>query len=46
VRRWWTAYYKSTAIKERLNPQLRRSFMPEKYWSFLTEMQDVNDPEK
>ncbi|WP_182188175.1 TIGR03915 family putative DNA repair protein [Pectinatus frisingensis] len=37
-RQMWCQYYRSIAIKERENPRLRRSFMPEKYWPYLTEM--------
>ena len=41
-RRLWRAYYRHMAIPERVNPDLRRSFMPEKYWVHLTEMQKEN----
>ncbi len=37
-RRLWCEYYRHIAIKERLNPDLRRSFMPKKYWSCITEI--------
>lgn len=37
-RRLWKGYYQHMAIRERYNPALRRSFMPEKYWECLTEM--------
>lgn len=38
-RKLWQGYYQHMAIQERYNPALRRSFMPEKYWECLTEMQ-------
>jgi probable DNA metabolism protein len=34
----WTSYTKSIAIKERRNLRLQMSFMPKKYWGFITEM--------
>jgi len=34
----WKSYTKSVAIKERRNLRLQMSFMPKKYWKFLTEM--------
>ncbi|WP_196594085.1 TIGR03915 family putative DNA repair protein [Pectinatus sottacetonis] len=34
----WYRYYCHIAIKERTNPALQRSFMPKKYWPYLTEM--------
>ena len=37
-RRIWRRYYRHISIEERSNPDLRRSFMPEKYWPYLTEM--------
>lgn len=36
----WKEYYRHIAITERYNPGLRRSFMPEKYWAFLPEMEE------
>ncbi|WDV46712.1 TIGR03915 family putative DNA repair protein [Clostridiaceae bacterium M8S5] len=33
----WKRYFKSTAIKGRLNPKLQMNFMPKKYWSNLIE---------
>lgn len=35
----WQNYYATIAIKERTNHDLRRSFMPKKYWKYLIEMQ-------
>lgn len=34
----WKTFYKHIAIKERYNPNLRRNFMPKKYWKYLIEM--------
>ncbi|WP_066500456.1 TIGR03915 family putative DNA repair protein [Abyssisolibacter fermentans] len=33
----WKQYFKSTAIKGRLNPKLQMNYMPKKYWSNLIE---------
>lgn len=33
----WQTYFKSIAIKERLNPRLHRQHIPVRYWKFLTE---------
>lgn len=33
----WRGYFKSIAIKERINPRCQRNFMPHKYWQFLVE---------
>lgn len=38
-RRMWKAFYDTIAIRERENPKLRRSNMPKRYWSQLTEFQ-------
>lgn len=35
----WRHFYKCIAIDARYNPELRRSFMPKRLWSNLTEMQ-------
>lgn len=35
----WKAYFKSIAIKERLNPRLHRQNMPVRYWKYLIEKQ-------
>lgn len=37
-RRRWRTYYRHIAVEERINPALRRSFMPEKYWKHLPEI--------
>ncbi len=34
----WRAYFKYTAIIERLNPRKQRQDMPVRYWKYLTEM--------
>lgn len=33
----WKSYFKSIAIKERINPKLHRQNMPARYWKHLTE---------
>ena len=38
-RRLWKAFYDTVAIKERINPALRRNHMPKKYWRNMVEMQ-------
>jgi len=35
----WQTFFERIAIPERVNPRLQKSFMPMKYWEFLTEMQ-------
>ncbi|MBQ8521945.1 MAG: TIGR03915 family putative DNA repair protein [Bacteroides sp.] len=35
----WKTYFKSTCIKERLNPRKHRQDMPVRYWKYLTEKQ-------
>lgn len=35
----WKEYFRSTTIKERINPKLQRRHMPQRYWKYLTEMQ-------
>ncbi|MFV0470659.1 MAG: TIGR03915 family putative DNA repair protein [Paludibacteraceae bacterium] len=37
--RLWKDYFKTMAIKERINPKLQRQNMPVRYWKYLTEMQ-------
>lgn len=34
----WKRFYDTIAIRERINPGLRRQHMPEKYWRNITEM--------
>lgn len=34
----WRTFFRAIAIKERQNPKLQRQFMPQRYWSYLTEM--------
>lgn len=38
-RRMWKTFYDTIAIKERINPALRRNHMPKKYWKNMLEMQ-------
>jgi probable DNA metabolism protein len=33
----WRQYFRSTAIKERINLRLQRQFMPKRFWKYLTE---------
>lgn len=33
----WKQYFKSIAIKERINPRLQRHYMPRRYWDYLIE---------
>jgi len=35
----WKGYFKSMAIKERINPKLHRQHMPKRFWKYLTEKQ-------
>lgn len=37
--RMWKNYFKTMAIKQRINPKLQRQHMPVRYWKYLTEMQ-------
>lgn len=39
IQHLWRTFYHSVAIKERINPALRRQLMPKKYWEHMTEMQ-------
>lgn len=34
----WQTFFKHISIVERQNPKLQRQFMPQRYWSFLVEM--------
>ena len=40
----WKEYFKTIAIKERLNPQLQRRFLPQRYWKYLVEMEEESAP--
>jgi probable DNA metabolism protein len=33
----WKTYFRSIAIKERINPRLQKQHMPVRYWKYLTE---------
>ncbi len=35
--RLWRSYFKAISIKERENPKVQRTFMPQRYWTYLTE---------
>ncbi|MDR1756544.1 MAG: TIGR03915 family putative DNA repair protein [Culturomica sp.] len=35
----WKSYFKSLAIRERLNPKLHRQHLPARFWKYLTEKQ-------
>ena len=35
----WKDYFKTMAIKQRINLKLQRQHMPVRYWKYLTEMQ-------
>jgi probable DNA metabolism protein len=35
----WKGYFKSIAIRERINPRLQRRNMPARFWRYLTEKQ-------
>ncbi len=37
----WRTFYRSVAIDARYNPELRRQFMPKRFWKNLTEMQEA-----
>ena len=43
--RLWREFYRAVAIRERVNPTLRRQHMPKKYWSEILEMQPELRPE-
>ena len=36
----WRTFYKSASIDARYHPELRRQFMPERFWKNLTELQE------
>lgn len=38
----WQQYYRSIAIKERRNEELRRQYMPKKYWPHIGELRNLN----
>ena len=44
-RAMWRKYYQTIAIEGRINPALRRSHMPKRYWGLLTELQPEPDPQ-
>lgn len=36
----WKRFYDTVAVEARYNPELRRQFMPKRFWKNLTEMQE------
>lgn len=36
----WRRFYETASIEARLNPELRRSFMPKRLWKHITELAD------
>ncbi len=40
----WTTYFHAIAIKERINPKLHRQMMPARFWKYMTEKRNDNDP--
>lgn len=41
----WRRFYDTIAIEGRLNPKLRQTHMPKRYWEHLTEFQSDDGPE-
>lgn len=35
----WRAFYRAAAIEPRYNPELRQSFLPQRFWKNITELQ-------
>lgn len=33
----WKSYYRTVAIKERINPRLQKRLMPKRYWKYIVE---------
>lgn len=40
MQRAWRIFYRTVAVESRYNPELRRHFMPKRFWKNLTEMQE------
>lgn len=38
-RKMWKQFYQTIAIKERINPKLRRTHCPKRYWAYMLEME-------
>lgn len=36
----WKRFYQTIAVESRYNPELRRQFMPKRFWKNITEMQE------
>ena len=41
-RHLWKRFYDAIAIRERVNPRLRATHMPKRYWRLMTEFQNEN----
>ncbi len=41
----WKRFYDSVSIDARANPNLRRQFMPKRFWKNLSEMSPLTDPD-
>lgn len=39
-RQLWRGYFQSAAVRERLNPRLQKSFMPKRYWKYMSELHE------
>ena len=39
----WRQYHKTINNEERSNPGLQKKFLPQRYWPYLTEMQETQD---
>lgn len=37
----WQTYFRSIAIRERINPRLQRQNMPARFWPYLTEIKQI-----
>lgn len=40
MQRAWRAFYRAVSVEARYNPELRRHFMPKRFWKNLTEMHE------
>ena len=40
----WKQYFKTAAIKERINPRCQKNFMPKRYWQYLVENPEEKSP--
>ena len=37
----WKTFYDTLSIDSRYNPELRRNFMPKRFWKNLTEIKEM-----